>query len=132
MKNGIITELGPNEIFVFGSNERGIHGAGAAKQALKWGAKYGEGFGKFGQTYAIPTKDRNIKTLSLSKIQSYVNIFLEDSRDYFNYGNQLTFLVTDIGCGLAGYTPEEIAPMFELTTPNVLLPNNFKKILNLK
>lgn len=130
MKNEIITELGPNEIFVFGSNERGIHGAGAAKQAIKWGAKYGEGFGKFGQTYAIPTKDRNIRTLSLSKIQSYVNLFLEDARNYFNYGNQLTFLVTDIGCGLAGYTPEEIAPMFELTTPNIILPNSFKIILN--
>ncbi len=70
-----IRHLAPNQIFVYGANEAYIHGAGAAKLAMKWGAKYGAA-GLVGQTYGIPTKDRQIYTLPLDKIQLHVNTFL--------------------------------------------------------
>lgn len=120
-----ITHLEDGEIFVFGSNEAGIHGAGAAKLALKWGAKMGQGVGLYGQTYAIPTKDHNIKTLDLVSIADYVADFL----DFADLHPELTFLVTQIGCGLAGYTPEDIAPLFETYPLNVILPKEFVDIL---
>lgn len=120
-----ITELGPNDIFVFGSNERGIHGAGAAKLALKWGARRGIGYGMSGQTFAIPTKDEAIQTLPLDRIEHYIMSFLQvaHNRPSFRY------LVTQIGCGLAGYTPNEIAPLFfKYEVPdNVTLPASFWK-----
>jgi hypothetical protein len=79
-----ITELFPHEIFVFGSNYAGIHGKGAAKFALdNFGAIYGQGFGPMGQSYAIPTKDRNIKTLSLEEIQPYVWVFIKYAKITF-------------------------------------------------
>jgi hypothetical protein len=126
-----INELGPNDVFVFGSNDAGIHGAGAAKLALKWGAKMGRGVGYYGQTYAIPTKDQNIKTLPLNVIQNYVHEFLRAVRKipYMN------FLVTQIGCGLAGYTPKDIAPLFidpiykKDIPDNVYLPKEFWEVL---
>ena len=71
-----ITNLKDNEIFVFGSNEAGIHGAGAARTALKWGAVLGVGTGLMGQTYAIPTKDKNLNTLELGDIKDYVDLFI--------------------------------------------------------
>lgn len=120
-----ITSLRPNEIFVFGSNLAGVHGAGAARCALKFGAMYGEGIGHLGQTYAIPTKDSNIKTLPLWKIECYVKRFLE----FATALNERTFLVTPIGCGLAGYSPKDIAPMFKNSPPNVILPASFHQIL---
>ncbi len=106
-----ITTLKDNEIFVFGSNEAGIHGAGAAKLAYeKFGAKWGVGYGLQGQTFAIPSKDKKIETMSVSKIKPYVDDFL-----IFVLNNQqYTFLVTEIGCGLAGYSPDQIAPLFRL------------------
>jgi hypothetical protein len=104
-----ITELKDNEVFVFGSNQAGIHGAGAAKLALKWGAKMGRGDGLYGQTYAIPTKDDNIETLPLDIIGNYVLDFLRKARKL----PYTTFLVTQIGCGLAGYSPKDIAPLFK-------------------
>lgn len=122
-----ITNLLPHQIFVFGSNIAGRHGAGAAKQAVKFGAIYGEGVGLFGQTYAIPTKDRNIITLPLYKITKYVNDFIYfASVQTFN-----EFLVTRIGCGLAGYQDKDIAPLFKdcLKLSNVILPKTFVDIL---
>lgn len=112
----MITELKENQVFVFGSNEAGIHGAGAAKTALdKFGARMYQGFGHFGQSFAIPTKDKKIRTLPLSSIQTYVNIFLQ----YAKLHPELEFLLTRIGCGLAGYSDKEIAPLFK----NEILPN---------
>lgn len=120
-----ISHLEDNEVFVFGSNEAGIHGAGAAKLALQWGAKMGQGVGLHGQTYAIPTKDHNIRTLDLVSIADYVADFL----DFADLHPESTFLVTQIGCGLAGYTPEDIAPLFETYPLNVVLPKNFVDII---
>jgi hypothetical protein len=121
-----ITELKQNEIFVFGSNESGIHGAGAAKQALKWGAKYGQPEGLKGNTYAIPTKNKSItRTLSINEIKIYVDRFIE----FAVIHSELTFLVTEIGCGLAGLKPIDVAPLFadvvKLKLNNIHLPTNF-------
>ena len=120
----VITKLEPNQVFVFGSNLRGAHGAGAAKTALKFGAIYGAGVGHFGQTYAIPTKDLYIKTMRLGKIQGYVDTFL----DYVRACPSLEFLVTKIGCGLAGYTTTEMAGLFKSKNipSNVVLPIEFQ------
>jgi len=126
-----ITKLKRKEIFVFGSNEAGMHSAGAAKIAHeKFRAVYGVGFG-FGfekVSFAIPTKDWNISKLDLPIIQFYVWRFLAFARNR----QDLKFLVTEIGCGLAGYTPEEIAPMFReaVNLENVYLPQRFWNILN--
>ena len=123
----MITELTFNEIFVFGSNEAGVHGAGAALQAYRdFGAKRGVGNGPTGQCYAIPTKDHNIRTLPLSKIEVYVNQFLKYAREH----KELLFLLTPIGCGLAGYTPEVIAYMFKDSPSNVVLPKEFTDVFN--
>lgn len=98
-------------IFVFGSNLAGRHGAGAAKAALALGAVSGVGVGPTGWAYAIPTKDCNIKTLSLTVIARYVNQFREYTETMLVYGN-VRFKITRIGCGLAGYQDHEIAPLF--------------------
>jgi hypothetical protein len=123
----MITELKDNEIFVFGSNQAGIHGAGAAKQALYWGAKWGKAEGLSGNTYAIPTKDSNIRTLSIDCINPAVDKFIEFAIQH----QELIFLVTEIGCGLAGYHPEDIAPLFKKAEQikNIQLPNEFKKFI---
>ncbi|AMO43509.1 hypothetical protein [Pseudomonas phage K4] len=118
-----------NKIFVFGSNLAGRHGKGAAKYALKHhGAKYGEGVGHFGNSFAIPTKDYQIRTLPLRRIKQFVDMFLY----YAEHNPQLEFYLTPIGCGLAGYKPEDIAPMFKNSPSNVELPEEFKKVLNEK
>lgn len=126
--SGHITELKDNEIFVFGSNESGRHGRGAAKTAMKWGAKYGQAEGLHGKTYAIPTKNASItKALSLNKIEIYVNTFIKFAKSRQDF----IFLVTEIGCGLAGYKPKDIAPLFKdaLCLNNIRLPISFIKIL---
>lgn len=122
-----ITELKENEIFVFGSNLIGRHGAGAALLARKWGAKIGYGRGPKGKTYAIPTKDGKLQTLPLEHIQYHVHRFI----NYAKINRENVFLVTQIGCGLAGYSPEEIAPLFSLAVgiENISLPACFLKIL---
>lgn len=123
-----ITQLNEGEIFVFGSNEAGHHGAGAALFAHKeLGARIGHGFGLTGRTFAIPTKDWYIQVLPLSDIKFYVDRFIH----FALYSPRYHFLVTQIGCGLAGYTPEEIAPLFRkcLKMKNVSLPESFIKIL---
>jgi hypothetical protein len=115
-------ELNENEIFVFGSNEAGIHGAGAAKLAyLKFGATYGVGYGLMGQSFAIPTKNKKIKTLPLDTIEKYIIMFLEEAKTM----PDLTFLVTKIGCGLAGYKENQIKPFFKNIPDNVILPKGF-------
>lgn len=119
-----IKTLLPGQIFVFGSNESGRHGKGAAKQALTWGAKWGQAAGLQGRTYGIPTKDRTIqRILSVDEINSYVNNFIEFARQ----NPQMTFLVTEIGCGLSKYKPKDIAPLFEAAVglENVHLPIRF-------
>ena len=125
---GNIASLKKNQIFVFGSNEAGIHGAGAAKLAnKKFGAMWGVGFGLTGQSYAIPTKDLQINTLSLDKIEYYIYCFLVEVMEYPDF----EFLVTKIGCGLAGYSEEEIANLFKgkHIPENVTLPESFYNII---
>ena len=120
----LVKSLEPNEIFVFGSNESGRHGLGAAKQAKLWGAKNGIAFGHCGQTFAIPTKDKDVRyTLSLSKIEKYVQQFILYAIEH----PELRFFVTEIGCGLAGLKPKDVAPMFKnaITLKNVYLPFKF-------
>lgn len=119
----VVTTLPQNHVFVFGSNEAGIHRAGAARTARKWGARVGRGSGMSGNTFAIPTKDSDIQTLELYEIKEYVSGFLIQAAD--NY--QTVFLVTKIGCGLAGYHVDDIGPMFRGATPNVILPIEFEK-----
>lgn len=122
-----ITNLSDNEIFVFGSNISGIHGAGAAKTALQWGAIYGKGFGLQGKTFAIPSKDKNIISLEIPKIEEYVQQFII----FAKLNPNKEFLVTEIGCGLAGFTPDEIAPLFKeaIQINNVHLPQRFWEVL---
>jgi len=114
-----ITKLEPNEIFVYGANLAWIQGAGAARQALKFGAVYGRG-GLVGQTYGIPTKDKNLKTLPLSEIKHYIDIFEGVVRDR----QDLTFLITKVGCGLANYQDWQIKPLFQnfYQFDNVVMP----------
>ena len=114
-----------NLIFVFGSNLAGRHGAGAAKAALmEHGAIYGNGHGIQGQSYAIPTKDEEVNTLPLPKIEKYVEVFLR----FAELNPRMTFNVTRIGCGLAGYTDDDIAPMFENAPDNCILPAGWRNI----
>lgn len=121
-----IDKLESNEVFVFGSNLAGRHGKGAALQArLKFGAIYGQGSGFMGQSYGIATKDssRELRVLPLREIAIHVDIFLQYARVCPNQ----RFLVTAIGCGEAGYSPREIAPLF-FASPlpaNVVLPKSF-------
>lgn len=101
-----IERLQPNEIFVFGSNLSGHHGGGAALLAMnKWGAIWGQGVGLQGQTYGIPTMQGGVET-----IRPYVDEFIQ----FANKHPEMTFLVTEIGCGIAGFTPQEIAPLLSL------------------
>ncbi len=118
-----ITSLKPNEIFVFGSNLAGMHGGGAARAAhLYFGAVLGQGVGMQGQSYAIPTMQGGVDT-----IRPYVLQFI----DYAVNHPQQTFLVTPIGCGIAGFTPEEIAPLFRFAVDvnNIYLPESFWEVL---
>lgn len=110
-------------IFVFGSNLAGRHGKGAALFArYNHGAVYGCGVGLQGQSYAIPTKDEYLRTLLLETIQGYVRTFLA----FANENQWMTFNVTRIGCGLAGYTDHQIAPMFQGASLNCNLPENWR------
>lgn len=114
-----ITELKENEIFVFGSNLEGMHGGGAARLAYnKFGAIWGQGVGLQGQSYGIPTMHGGIDA-----IKPYVDEFIEFAKSH----PELTFLVTRIGCGIAGFSDEEIAPLFKecIEIDNVILPRSF-------
>jgi hypothetical protein len=117
----------PKQVFVFGSNEAGIHGAGAAQFALEnCGAELYQGVGMAGDSYAIPTKDTNIKTLPLKQIRKYVDQFLR----YTAENPKVDFFVTRIGCGLAGYTDIDIAPMFDGAPRNCILPKGWWALAN--
>ena len=116
-----ITELKENEIFVFGSNLQGMHGGGAARIAYeKFGAIWGQGVGLQGQSYGIPTMHGGVED-----IKPYVDEFIEFAKSH----PELTFLVTRIGCGIAGFRDEEIAPLFKecIEINNVILPRSFVK-----
>ena len=119
------------KIFVFGSNTGGIHGAGAARHAFdNEGAAWGQGFGHYGNSFAIPTKGvfksggrlAVGNTLPMAKIEDYVKAFLK----YANDNPSLSFQVTRIGCGLAGLTDEQIATMFLDAPPNCLFDSKWK------
>jgi len=122
-----IQNLGPNEIFVFGSNLRGIHGKGAALTAReRFGAELGIGMGRTGQCYAIPTKDAKLHSLPRHVIKVNVDHFLKHTIQ----NPAICFLVTRIGCGPAGHREEDIAPMFKDAPPNVFLPKEFHAVLH--
>lgn len=113
-------------IFVFGSNLAGRHGKGAALHARQhWGAVNGIGQGRQGQSFAIPTKDSKLRTLPLERIGLEVDNFLSYARNH----PDLRFFVTPIGTGLAGYTYEQIAPMFKRSPRNLWLPVGFERII---
>ena len=128
MKKGRITprwidSLKENEIFVFGSNLAGMHGGGAARIAhLHFGAVMGKGVGLQGQSYAIPTMQGGVET-----IRPYVNDFLDFAKHY----PEMQFLVTPIGCGIAGFEAEDIAPLFEEAKQikNISLPESFWEVI---
>ena len=108
---------------MFGSNLEGAHGGGAALLAFrKWGAIWGQGTGLQGQTYGIPTMHGGVE-----EIRPYVDEFIRFAKEH----PELTFLVTEIGCGIAGFRPEEIAPLFRDAVPveNIHLPERFWNIL---
>lgn len=110
------------KIFVFGSNLAGRHGAGAALHAVqKCGAIYGQGVGLQGKSYGIPTKDENIQTLPLDRIEAAVVDFKLFAKSH----PEMTFQVTPIGCGLAGYKPAQIAPLFKDSPNNCEMPLEF-------
>ena len=115
-----IKSLKPDEIFVFGSNLAGAHGGGAARIAVEnFGAIWGQGVGLQGQSYAIPTMQGGVET-----IKPYVDEFIKFAKQH----KELFFYVTRIGCGIAGFRDEEIAPLFENAKDleNVALPENFR------
>lgn len=118
-----IKELEENQIFVFGSNLSGSHGGGAAWAAYKnFGAVWGVGVGLQGESYGIPTMQGGVET-----IKPYIDEFIEFAKKHKEY----QFLVTAIGCGIAGFTPEEIAPLFKnaIDVENISLPEEFWKVL---
>lgn len=118
-----ITVLGKNEIFVFGSNLAGAHGGGAARIAYeRFGAVMGQGVGLQGYSYAIPTMQGGVET-----IKPYVDKFIAFAKQHTEY----KFLVTRIGCGIAGFLDEEIAPLFAnaIDVENIILPKEFAEIV---
>ena len=124
--------LKENEVIVIPTNMAGRHGAGLARFAnLKYGLKYGFDYGLFSKNiFCIPTKDKNIKTLIIEDIKLYVDKFLEYAK---SEGVNQIFFVPEMGCGLAGYAPKDIAPLFknviDCNIENIYLPNSFWEIL---
>jgi hypothetical protein len=116
------TQPQPDEVFVFGSNLAGVHGAGAAKQAVEYGAKYGMGVGMTGRAYAIPTKNEDINTMPVVEIASYIDGFVK----FTNAHPGVKFFVTRVGCGLAGHKDDDIAPLFKGCSDNCNLPDQWK------
>lgn len=113
--------------WVFGSNLAGRHGAGAAKVArVNFRAEYGNGVGPTGRSYAIPTKDRNLKTLPLIDIEKSICDFIR----FANIFSEKQFFITRIGCELAGYTDDQIGPMFKNSPLNCSLPDEWKMYEN--
>lgn len=123
----IVKNLLPGQVFVFGSNMAGSHGGGAAAAAIEFGAVWGEGLGRFGQTYALPTMGLTLNPLPLRIIRAFVVAFLDHARAYPG----LEFLVTPVGCGIAGFKAKDIAPMFAeaMELKNISLPSSFLEVL---
>lgn len=116
----------PRAVFVFGSNLQGIHGAGAARDAVKqWGARWGIGHGLEGRSYAIPTKDARFRSLPLTEIARYATRFRSDAILH----PELLFILTRVGCGLAGYTDRQIAPLFRGVPRNVKVPTGWDRLI---
>ena len=118
-----ISKLKDNEIFVFGSNLAGAHRGGAARLAYeRFGAVWGNGVGLQGQSYAIPTMQGGVETIC-----PYVDDFIQFAKEH----KQFTFLVTRIGCGIAGFRDEDIAPLFKEAEniANIILPKEFVEII---
>lgn len=118
-----ITTLADDEVFVFGSNLEGLHGGGAALLAYEiFGAVWGQGTGLQGKSYGIPTMHGGVDVIA-----PYVDEFIAFAREH----KELKFLVTEIGCGIAGFTVEEMAPLFRkaLDEENIYLPQRFIDIL---
>lgn len=114
-------------IFVFGSNLAGRHGKGAALDARReWGAEFGIGEGRTGDSYAIPTKGWRLEILPLGIIAQKVNRFIEYAKNH----PELEFFVTRVGCGLAGYKDSEMSPMFKDCPKNCRLPKEWNEINN--
>jgi hypothetical protein len=112
-------------IFVFGSNSAGRHGKGAALTARQdFGAEYGVGAGRTGGAYAIPTKSKYLEVLTIDIIEYHVDRFIE----YANNHPELEFFVTRVGCGLAGYKDNEIAPLFKNVPKNCKLAKEWNEI----
>jgi hypothetical protein len=123
-----VTTLTKNQIFVFGSNLGGLHFGGAARTATMWGAKMGQAEGMQGWTYSIPTMNEDaLLKLPVGEIKPYVDRFIE----FAGANPDKTFLVTEIGCGIAGHKPETIAPLFREAkeVESIWLPERFWKIL---
>ena len=121
-----INGLKENEVFVFGSNLGGFHAGGAARVAMeRFGAVWGQGVGLQGQSYAIPTMHGGVDV-----IKPYVDEFIAFARAH----RELKFLVTPIGCGIAGFAVDEIAPLFAdaIDDENILLPESFVKVLGVR
>lgn len=111
-------------VFVFGSNLAGVHGAGSAQAAfMEHGAIWGIGIGPQGKSYAIPTKDEYLDVMDIQRIEIHVINFLT----YACENMDTKFNVVDIGCGLAGFTPEEIAPLFRDAPKNVVLSERLER-----
>ena len=119
----IIKNLPDDTIFVFGSNMAGTHQGGAAKTALlHFGATKGVGRGWAGQSFAIPTMNEHLQQMPLSQIQHYI----EDFKIYTKNHPKMKYFITAVGCGVAGYKVEEIAPMFKGISRNVIFPVSFR------
>ena len=126
-----IEQLQENEVFVFGSNENGNHAGGAARVAVeKFGAVMGQAEGMQGQSYAIPTLDKEMKQVSEEALREYIERF----RKYADEHKELTFYMTKIGCGIAGFDVEYMAKVmksFDFSF-NVVMPKEFYKIITYK
>lgn len=119
----IVKSLPENTVFVFGSNLAGQHSAGAARTALEhFGAVMGVGRGWSGQSYAIPTMNEHLQQMPLSQIQHYI----DDFKIYTKNHSKNKYFITSLGCGIAGYKVEEIAPMFKGISRNVIFPQSFR------
>ncbi len=115
-----------NMIFTFGSNLSGIHGAGAARYALeKKGAQMGNGIGLQGRSYALPTKGFDISFMTLIQVEVYVDAF----KNFALHNPDLEFQVTQVGCGLAGFTKEQIAPLFKGSPSNCYFDLEWQPLL---
>jgi hypothetical protein len=119
----VITHLQPHEIFAFGSNQRGAHGGGAARLAKdKFGAQEGVGEGLTGQSYAFPTLTANFEKVSRASLEVSRDRLFATARQH----PDKTFLLTKVGCGIAGFTEDEIRPLFTNAPANVVLPEDWQ------